>query len=75
MTKNLDKLLQDKMGIKFSEALETTAYSLNLQTARIFTHIVISKYWESVYQAIFPIKNYIDDTVETTSSFPLIILV
>ncbi len=58
MTKNLDKLLRDKIGVKFSEALETTAYSLNLQTARIFTHIVISKYWESVQSSSSHSKSF-----------------
>jgi len=48
MTKNLDKILQEKMGVEFTESLETTAQLLNLQTARIFTHVVMSVYWNAV---------------------------
>ena len=47
MPKYLDKLLQEKVNIVFSDSVETTAQSLTLKTARIFTHLVMSEYWNA----------------------------
>ncbi len=48
MTKNLEKILQKKIGIEFIEPLETAVQSLSLQTSRLFTHMVMSVYWSAV---------------------------
>lgn len=49
--KNLNKILQNKIGIEFIEPFETARQSLNLQTARIFTHMVMSAYWAAILSA------------------------
>jgi len=48
MTKNLEKMLQKQIGIEFLRPIETAAHSLNLQSARLFTHLVMSVYWNAV---------------------------
>lgn len=48
MTKNLGKILQKRMGVEFIQPLETAIQSLNLQSAKTFTHMVMSVYWNAI---------------------------
>ncbi len=48
MNINLNSLLLKRIGIEISDPLKTAASSLCMNSARLFTHLIISYYWDSI---------------------------
>jgi len=48
MNINIDRILLKKIGIELSEPLKIATKSLSLQSARLFTHMIMSNYWVNV---------------------------